>query len=246
MELDWHAERSDLADLALLDRDAPDIDMVALRAGRLQRLRHQMRRRDVAACVLFDPVNIRYASGARNMQVFHARNPSRYLLVTVDGPVILYEFTGCMHLAAGLETVSEVRPAITASFVAAGPGIAQREKLWAADMASTLAELVGPRATIGIERINAGAARALAARGFRLVDAQAPVETARAIKSADEIACIRASLKATEVAVPRLRAALRPGLSENQLWSVLHQAVIAQDGDYCETRLLSSGQRTNP
>ena len=246
MDLDWHAGRSDLTDLALLDRAAPEIDMVALRAWRLQRLRAEMRKRDIAACVLFDPVNIRYATGARNMQVFHARNPARYLLVTLGGPVILYEFAGCMHLADGLETISEVRPAITASFVAAGPAIVQREKLWAENMASTLAELVGRGATVGIERINAGAARALAAQGFRLVDAQEPVEMARAIKSAEEIACSRASLRATEVAVARLRQALRPGLSENQLWSVLHQAVIAQDGEYCETRLLSSGQRTNP
>jgi Xaa-Pro aminopeptidase len=37
-----------------------------------------------------------------------------------------------------------------------------------------------------------------------------------------------------------------PGMSENQLWAVLHQAVIENDGDYVETRLLSSGPRTNP
>jgi Xaa-Pro aminopeptidase len=39
---------------------------------------------------------------------------------------------------------------------------------------------------------------------------------------------------------------MRPGLSENELWSVLHQGVIALGGDYVETRLLSSGERTNP
>lgn len=84
MNLDWHAARSGLEDLALLDRDANEgeIDLIALRGYRLQRLRDEMRKRGVAACVLFDPVNIRYATGARNMQVFHARNPARYLLVT--------------------------------------------------------------------------------------------------------------------------------------------------------------------
>jgi Xaa-Pro aminopeptidase len=43
-----------------------------------------------------------------------------------------------------------------------------------------------------------------------------------------------------------MASALRPGLTENELWSLLHQSVIAQGGDYCETRLLSSGTRTNP
>jgi len=246
MQLDWHADRSPLEDLALLDRPAADVDIAAIRAYRLSRVRDEMRRRDIAACILFDPVNIRYATGARNMQVFHARNPARYLLVTQDGPVILHEFAGCMHLADGLATVTEVRPAITASFVAAGPEIAVREKRWAEEMAATLTSLVGRGAMIGIERVNAGAARSLAARGFRLVDAQEPVEMARAIKSAEELKCVRASLRATEIGVARLRDAIRPGLSEDQLWSVLHQAIIAQDGDYIETRLLSSGERTNP
>jgi len=246
MQLDWHADRSPLDVLALLDRPAGDVDIAAVHAYRLGRVRSEMRRRDIAACILFDPVNIRYATGARNMQVFHARNPARYLLVTQDGPVILYEFAGCMHLADGLETVSDVRPAITASFAAAGPEIGAREKRWAEEMAATLMPLVSRGATIGIERVNAGAARSLAARGFRLVDAQEPVEMARAIKSEEELKCMRASLRATEIGVGRLRAAIRPGLTENQLWSVLHQAIIAQDGDYIETRLLNSGARTNP
>ena len=248
MELDWHAERAELPELTLLDREAIEggIDMVAVRAHRLGRVRAEMARRGIAACLLFDPVNIRYATGARNMQIFHARNPARYLIVAAEGPAILYEFTGCMHLADGLETIDEVRPAITASFVAAGPGIGARETHWAAATAAALRALVGAGETIGIERVNAGAAAALGAQGFRLVDAQEPVEMARAIKSAEEVKCVRASLRATEVAVARLRAAIRPGMSENALWSVLHQAVIAQDGDYVETRLLNSGRRTNP
>ncbi len=248
MELDWHGERSDLPELRLMDREAIEggIDMAAVRAYRLGRVRAEMARRDIAACVLLDPVNIRYATGARNMQVFHARNPSRYLVLPVEGPVILHEFTGAMHLAEGLETIAEVRPAVTASFVAAGPGIGAREKRWAAETAATLKALGADGARVGIERVNAGATRALGAEGFTLVDAQEPVEMARAVKSAEELKCVRASLRATEVAVARLRAGIRPGITENALWSVLHQAVIAQDGDYVETRLLSSGQRTNP
>ncbi|CAD6557962.1 M24 family metallopeptidase [Paraburkholderia sabiae] len=246
--LDWHRERHDLSDLQSLDRSShgSDIDLVSVRAYRLGRVRAEMRKREIAALIVSDPVNIRYATGARNMQVFCARNtPSRYLIVT-ESRTILFEFTGCEHLANGLETIDEVRPSSTASFVAAGPAIAAREKAWAADMAATLTELVGPNATVGIERMNAGAAIALASHGVRLVDAQEPIEMARAIKSAEELKCVIASLRATEVAVGKLRDAIRPGMSENELWSVLHQSVIAQDGDYVETRLLSAGRRTNP
>jgi len=49
---------------------------------------------------------------------------------------------------------------------------------------------------------------------------------------------------ATQVAVARPRDAVRPGLSENELWSVMHQGVIALGGHYLETRLPPSGERT--
>ncbi|KAF9765152.1 hypothetical protein IL306_002628 [Fusarium sp. DS 682] len=69
---------------------------------------------------------------------------------------------------------------------------------------------------------------------------------ARTIKSPEEVKCIVASLRATEVAVGKLRDAISPGLTENQIWSVMHKSVIEQNGDYVETRLLSAGPRTNP
>lgn len=244
MQLDWHATASP----GVFDAEPADsdIDLVAVRAHRLARARAQIAQHDLAACLLFDPVNVRYATGARNMQVFHQRNPARYLFLPAEGPVILFEFTGCMHLAEGLETIDEVRPAITASYVAAGEAIAEREKLWARETAALLRETVGPGARVGVERVNAGAALALAAEGFVLADAQAPIERARAIKSPEEVKCVVASLRATERAVGSLREALRTGLTENELWSLLHQGVIAADGDYVETRLLNSGPRGNP
>jgi Xaa-Pro aminopeptidase len=144
-ELDWHAERSDLANLAQLDR-APEIegiDLKAVRAYRQGRVRAEMAERGIAAVILSDPVNIRYATGTRNMQVFSMRNqPSRHLLLTADRS-ILFEFTGCLHLAEGFETVDEVRPALTASFVAAGLHLAERERQWAAEMADLIGSLAG-------------------------------------------------------------------------------------------------------
>jgi Xaa-Pro aminopeptidase len=245
---DWHAERSDLSNIALLDRapESEGIDLSAVRLYRLGRVREQMAKYRVDVLILSDPVNIRYATGTRNMQIFSARNtPSRYLVLTADRS-ILFEFTGCLHLGQGYETVDEVRPSKTASFVAAGPDIGSRERTWAREMADLIEELVGKGATLGLERMNAGVAIALKQQGLRVVDAQQPVEMARCIKSAEEMKCINASLRATEVGVGKLRDAIRPGLTENELWSVLHQSVIAQNGDYCETRLLSAGQRTNP
>ena len=71
MNLDWHADRSDLPALRLIDRAPPseEIDFEALRRYRLARVRARMAERGVAACVLLDPVNIRYCDFSRT---FHA------------------------------------------------------------------------------------------------------------------------------------------------------------------------------
>lgn len=246
--LDWHGARSDLSGITLLDQapESAGIDLRQVRLYRLGRVRAEMAKREIDALILSDSVNIRYATGTRNMQIFSSRNqPARYLLLTAARS-ILFEFTGCLHLADGFETVDEVRPSSTASFVAAGPAVAESERAWAVEIADLIGSLVGPKATVGVERLNAGSAIALSAEGLRVVDAQEPVEMARCIKSVEEMKCVRASLRATEIGVGKLRDAIRPGLTENELWSVLHQSIIAQNGDYCETRLLNSGARTNP
>jgi len=47
---------------AAMGQAHPSPDMARLRAYRLERVRDQLRRRDLAGCLLFDPVNIRYAN----------------------------------------------------------------------------------------------------------------------------------------------------------------------------------------
>ncbi len=69
---------------------------------------------------------------------------------------------------------------------------------------------------------------------------------ARRLKTADEVECLRLSMAGTEAAVAAVEAALRPGLSENELFATLYGEAIRQGGEFIETRLLSSGPRSNP
>jgi Xaa-Pro aminopeptidase len=57
---------------------------------------------------------------------------------------------------------------------------------------------------------------------------------------------MRRSLGVCDIGMSRMREALRPGITENALWAELHHANIAHGGEWIETRLLSSGPRTNP
>ena len=225
----------------------PNVNPAKLLGHRLAMLREEMTRRDIAACVLFDAVNIRHALGARNMQIFTSRNPaSRCAFIPASGKTVLFEFPGCAHLAAD-SVADEIRPAINVSYVAAAGRQDEKARQWGDEIAELIRRQCGKNAgRIGLERADLRHARELQARGFEVVDAQEPVERARARKSDEEIQCVRHSLRTAEAGVAELRAALRPGLTENELWSVLHRAVIRANGDYIETRLLSSGARTNP
>ena len=219
------------------------VDLESLYKHRLRRLREEMAAFDMDACILFDAVNIRYATGARNMQIFTSRNPAaRYLFIPREGRVVLFEFPGCSHLAAN-SLADEIRPCISASAVAADHRQEEKIKQWADEMAD-LARPCGIR--LGMESATVLHQHAMESRGFILSDAQRAIERARAQKSSEEIKCVRHAIAAADAGVSRLRESVRPGMSENMLWAVLHDSIIAAGGDYVETRLMSSGERTNP
>ena len=230
-----------------MNRRRPDVDVQKMRRYRQSRIREQMRRYDYDACILFDAVNIRYASGARNMQVFTSRNPAaRYLFVPAEGDVVLFEFPGCAHLAQGA-CVDEVRPATTVSYVAAADRLNEQCKKWADEMDSLLQQTLGSgKKRLGVEAAHHQHAIAMQQRGYEILDAQRITELARMKnhrKNYSAFVILYARLKPVS---PKCANTIRPGMTENQLWSLLHQAIIAAGGDYIETRLLSSGARTNP
>src|SRR5687768_798435 len=79
---EWQAQGLELPDLA------------ALRAYRLGRLRAELARRDYAGIVVADPINLRYATDAANMQVWCLHNAARYAFVATEGPIVLFDFHG--------------------------------------------------------------------------------------------------------------------------------------------------------
>ncbi len=82
-----------------------------VRTYRLNRVREELRHREYAAIVLYDPLNIRYATDVCNMQIWCMHNENHYVFVPADGPVVLFESDNSAHLAESVPTVDEIRPA---------------------------------------------------------------------------------------------------------------------------------------
>ncbi|GEL07773.1 M24 family metallopeptidase [Salisediminibacterium halotolerans] len=222
------------------------IDIVRMRQYRLNRVREQVKAIGAGGIVVYDPVNLRYATGSRNMQVFMLRNPGRYVYIPVEGPVTLFDFPNCEHLSAGIETIDDVREATTLSYVASGENLYDNAASWAKEIAELVSQHGGGNKKLAIDYVPAVGAIELAKQGIEVVDGQEPIEHARSIKCEQEIEAMKISVRTAEEGMIRMQEALEPGITENELWAQLHQTNIAQGGDYIETRLLNSGSRTNP
>lgn len=232
-----------------LDLDVDLIDETRLHAYRLARLQAELVAAGVDAMLTCDPVNTRYASGIRNMQVWSFHSLIRMGYIPATGGAVIFEYQGSEHLADGLETIAEVRPALPLHL---GPGysaaqIRQRIARWADGVESAAIACGGRPGRLAIDnQVPHIAGQALEQRGFELVQAYPLLARAMAVKSDDEIRAMRYSIEVAETGIERLVDALRPGISEHELWAVLNHCNIEHGGEYMDTRLLSSGPRTNP
>ncbi|QEX22156.1 aminopeptidase [Hypericibacter adhaerens] len=229
----------------LSDTEPTSVDAPKLRAERLAKLRAWMARAQYGGILLFDPYNQRYATGTRNMFGYFLRNSTRYFFIPTEGPIVLLDYPQSYHVSTCLETVDEARPSKLVWSSVSG-----RDEETAGPFAAEIADLMrlhgGGSKKIGLDRCSHLQALALQKQGLEVRDCQGEILAVRAVKTAEEIKCLQVSMAGAEAAVAAVRAAIRPGVSENELFAVMYGEVIRQGGEFIETRLLSSGQRTNP
>lgn len=224
----------------------PHATLVAARAWRNARLRDKLVEHDVAGILLYDPVNIRYATDSSNMQIWTAHNATRYLLILNGGPAILFEYKGCEHLAQGLELIHQIRPATTWLYMTAAENAPARAKRWAAEIDSLIREHGGGNRRLAVDKMEPTGLDALRAEGLEIVEGQKLTQLARAKKSPEEIELMRWTIRVCEAGMAGIYEASEPGRTERELWAILHHENARSGGDWLETKLLASGPRTNP
>ena len=107
--------------------------------------------------------------------------------------------------------------------------LATKARRWAAEIVDLMVAHGGNR-RLAVDRVNPEGAAALGELGLSLHNGEAVMELARVVKAA----------------MAEMQAALAPGVTEIELWSHLHADNIKRGGEWIETRLLTSGARTNP
>ena len=226
-------------------------DLPTLRKYRWERLTQHIVERDYAGLLVFDPLNIRYATDTTNMQLWNTHNPFRAVLLCADGYMVIWDYKNSPFLSSFNPLVREVRSGADLFYFDRGDKAGAQAQVFAREVQDLLAQHCPGNTRLAVDKIMVHGLRALEAQGLTVMEGEEVTEKARAVKGPDEILAMRCASHACETAIRTMEDFARTNVplgqtSEDDIWAVLHAENIRRGGEWIETRLLSSGPRTNP
>lgn len=229
------------------DDQQPLVDMDRMRRYRLERTQAALRETGCDAAVLTNPLYIRYATGVASAQVYMMHLPERTAIVTAEGLAAVFDDYVPDVLRPENNVVDLWRRTIGFTHYRCQGGVTESARDWAREVAAVVEQRTGLRhCRLAIDAPGFYAHEALREAGFALESAEPIMTAAHRVKSPDEIACLSHAVTVAETGLWRIREALRPGVTENELLALLHAENIAAGGEWGEYRLLLSGPRTFP
>ena len=226
-------------------------DLQKMRKYRWERLTQHIVDRDYGGLLMFDPLNIRYATDSTNMQLWNTHNPFRAVLLCADGYMVIWDYKNSPFLSEFNPLVKEQRSGADLFYFDRGDKVDIAADIFANEVRNLIAEHGSNNKRLAVDKIMLHGLRALESQGFEIMEGEEVTEKSRSIKGKDEILAMRCASVACENAVQIMEQSARSGvpngnMSEDDIWAVLHAENIKRGGEWIETRLLASGPRTNP
>ncbi|APX10647.1 dimethylsulfonioproprionate lyase DddP [Tateyamaria omphalii] len=226
-------------------------NLADMREYRWRRLTQHIVDRDYAGLLMFDPLNIRYATDSTNLQLWNTHNPFRAVLLCADGYMVIWDYKNAPFLSSFNPLVREVRHGADLFYFDRGDKIDVAADTFANAVREICAKHAPGVKRLAVDKPMVHGLRALEAQGFAVMDGEEVTEKSRSIKGADELLAMRCAVHACEAAVQAMedfaRATVGDGKTcEDDIWAILHAENVRRGGEWIETRLLSSGPRTNP
>lgn len=222
------------------------IDFDRLRRDRTTRLQATMRKHNLDGLINFRMENIRYMTGVRSVWwpiTFITRNAA---ILAQEGDPILYITSGDWHMArATAKWLPEenIRPCGTME----DPGIVKT--MVREHFAPTLRQMGLGGARIGLDALTFPILDELRAAlpEAQFVDGDECVKEAKAVKSAEEIKCLRASVEMSDLGQGAALKAIGLGVRECQILGSLMKAMydVGMEVAQC-TLVVASGEHTAP
>ena len=226
-------------------------NLANMRDFRHKRLTQHIVDRGYAGLLMFDPLNIRYATDSTNMQLWNTHNPFRAVLLCADGYMVIWDYKNSPFLSTFNPLVAEQRSGADLFYFDRGDKIDVAADTFANEVRILLEDHAGDNKQLAVDKVMMHGLRALEAQEFTIKDGEEVTEKSRSIKGPDEIHAMRCANHACQTAVKMMEDFARANVqsrqtSEDDIWAILHAENIRRGGEWIETRLLSSGPRTNP
>ncbi|WP_299414867.1 dimethylsulfonioproprionate lyase DddP [uncultured Sulfitobacter sp.] len=226
-------------------------NLANMRRYRWERLTQHVVARGYGGLLMFDPLNIRYATDSTNMQLWNTHNPFRAVLLCADGYMVMWDYKNSPFLSEFNPLVAEQRSGADLFYFDRGDKVGVAADVLAGEIRDLIREHGGGEMRIAVDKIMLHGLRALERAGFEVMDGEEVTEKSRSIKGPDEILAMRCASHACETSVRLMEDFARTNVplgqtSEDDIWAVMHAENIRRGGEWIETRLLSSGPRTNP
>jgi Xaa-Pro aminopeptidase len=222
-----------------------------MREYRWKRLTDHIVQRGYGGLLMFDPLNIRYATDSTNMQLWNTHNPFRAVLLCSDGYMVIWDYKNSPFLSEFNPLVKEQRSGADLFYFDRGDKIDIAADKFSNEVRTLITEHSDSNMRLAVDKIMLHGLRSLEAQGFEIMEGEEVTEKCRSVKGEDEILAMRCATTACENAVAIMEQKARIDVpkgntSEDDIWAVLHAENIKRGGEWIETRLLASGPRTNP
>ncbi|NDW47645.1 dimethylsulfonioproprionate lyase DddP [Ruegeria sp. PrR005] len=226
-------------------------NLTRMREYRWKRLTQAIVDRGYGGLLMFDPLNIRYATDSTNMQLWNTHNPFRAVLLCADGYMVIWDYKNSPFLSTFNPLVREQRSGADLFYFDRGDKVDIAADVLSNEVRVLIEEHGGNNKRLAVDKVMLHGLRALEAQGFEIMEGEEVTEKTRAIKGSDEILAMRCAHHACDSAIAEMERFARANVgdgktSEDDIWAVLHAENIRRGGEWIETRLLASGQRTNP
>jgi Xaa-Pro aminopeptidase len=176
------------------------VDMERLTKDRLNRLQSAMKREGLGALLLTDFLNLRYATNTVMMLGLRATGIQRFALIPAEGAPLI-----CQRELSRKSPYRSLR--FDAYMFAMRPPVATEDFVNQAALGLKQLGVAGER--IGVDFLNLNAVEGLKDAEINLVDGWPAINSARIVKTPDEVQLIRWTTKAKERGYDLVRQALR-------------------------------------
>ncbi|HEY8859373.1 MAG TPA: M24 family metallopeptidase, partial [Gaiellales bacterium] len=222
------------------------VDVDRLRRERLERISGLLERSEMGALLCFDMANIRYVTST-HIGTWAMDKLARFSLLCRGAEPIVWDFgSAARHHELYCPWLEDRTPAGISTM----RGAMSPESGRAEDVASKIRRELDARGLadepLGVDVVEPAVMFALQALGLEIVDGQQLMQSARVIKTVDEVTLLDTACMMVDAAYDQLYRNMRPGMRENECVGLVSKVLYDLGSEHVEGVNAISGERANP